>query len=166
MQTISRQLTACIVRSRLSIMINIGQLGWLAGVIDGEGTITISKQNRGNYYSYKPEIHITNINFLILRKAQFLFKKISGDHVKIFVTDNKRENKVYRVRVQSINGCKNILKALTPHLIGKKKQAEIVLKWLSRERVRKNSAIQADKIHNLNLIIHVKRLRDYTPNTT
>ena len=145
-------------------MVDIALIGWLAGVVDGEGTITITRQNRGTYYSYRPEVHITNTNFLILKKAQKLFEQISGDKVKIFITDSKRENTVYRIRIQSIDGCKNILTKLSPYLVGKKRQALLVIKWLSRERLRKNSAIQANKVHNLNLTVHVKRLRDYTPN--
>jgi len=129
---------------------NKEKYGWLAGIIDGEGTITITKQNRQTWFSYRPEIHITNTNQLILKQSCKLLKEITGKTVKIFITDKKRKNYVYRVRLQDIESCKKLLIFLGPFLVGKKKQGKLLLEFLQNKKT-KNGSIQAAKIHNLNL---------------
>jgi len=130
-------------------MNNIDKIGWLAGIVDGEGTITITRQNRFTWFSYRPEIHITNTNFQILKTAKQLFEKISGRKVRIFSTNLKRN--VYRIRLQDTQGCLKMLEVLMPHLIGKKNQAVVLLNFLSNKGNEKWCAMQAAKIHKLNL---------------
>ena len=121
---------------------------WLAGIIDGEGTITITRQWRTKSYSYRPEIHITNTSSLMLNEAVSIMEIAVGKKPKIFSTNNGNKREVYRVRFQDRNSCFNLIKLLLPHLIAKKAQAELLLIFLKGDG--SNSETQAASIRKMN----------------
>ncbi|MFY9457550.1 MAG: LAGLIDADG family homing endonuclease [Candidatus Spechtbacterales bacterium] len=123
--------------------------GWLAGVIDGEGTITITRQFRVKSYSYRPEIHITNTNRELLQEASRLIESATGKKTNLFATSNGSNRPVYRVRLQDRKSCLKLLKLLLPYLVGKKYQARVLLDFLSSNN-RDSVAIQAASIRNIN----------------
>ncbi len=50
-------------------------IGWLVGIIDGEGCFALSKKRMSNgTHSYAPTIQITNTNLAIMEKAQRIIK--------------------------------------------------------------------------------------------
>lgn len=108
---------------------------WLAGIIDGEGTITITRQRRYDYkshpYSYRPEIHVTNTSNSMLLEVSEIIKKVTGKKVWIYQTDNREKRPVYRARLQDRNSCLILAKTLLPHLISKKSQALLLIDFLT-----------------------------------
>ena|SRR3990167_8609842 len=124
---------------------------WLAGIVDGEGCIQIVRMWRRTDYSYRPEIHITNTNKLILNETSKLIEIITGKKTKMFPTKNGNPKIVYRVRLQDKNSCLALIKSLLPFLIGKRKQAIILLEYLkAKSSNRKIKAMQAARIRRIN----------------
>jgi len=122
--------------------------GWLAGIIDGEGTITITRQFRVLSYSYRPEIHVTNTNMEMLFEVVSIIEAIIGKKPKIFLSDSRNEKKVYRVRIQDRKSCLKLAKILSNILVAKKRQALLLIEFLQGESI--NSETQAARIRQIN----------------
>ena len=96
------------------------ELAYIAGIVDGEGTITISKQSkhRGAFY---PRISVANTSKVLL---DWLNERISG---AVYVMGR---NERWRTAWQLIWDKKKtipLIEALLPYLVIKKPQAEVVL---------------------------------------
>lgn len=110
------------------------ELGWLAGILDGEGTISINRlmSHRKNA-TLTSRISIGNTNFTIIRNLKRIFKKLK---IKLFIQKNQRVKgknwkSAYIIQISHIKGVKSLLDVITPYLIGKKLQAEIVLSFVN-----------------------------------
>lgn len=127
-------------------------IAWLAGIVDGEGTITITRQKREDYkkhpYSYRPEIHITNTSLLMLEEVLRIFRETISKETKIFSSSNRNPRTVYRVRIQDRKSCLELTKLLLPHLIAKKSQAKLLQDFLQSNG--SNSEAQAFRIREIN----------------
>lgn len=110
-----------------------GLKGWVAGFIDGEGTISIHKMIESKSLMgarHRASVEATNTNLTSLQKLVSLF---GGS---IWQKRQQGENNLdcYRWRVEGQTARKVILFAL-PYFIVKKKQAEITLKFCKTLRV-------------------------------
>lgn len=127
-------------------------IAWLAGIVDGEGTITITRQKREDYkkhpYSYRPEIHITNTSILMLEEVLRILRETISKETKIFSSSNRNPRTVYRVRIQDRKSCLALIKLLLPHLIAKKSQAKLLKDFLQSNG--SNSETQAFRIREMN----------------
>lgn len=118
------------------------ELSWLAGILDGEGSIGISRlmSHRKNP-TMTPRISLGNTNPKIIAEVRRIFKKIP---VTCFIekrqqTLGKNWKAAEVLQISHIQGAQDILKAVTPYLIGKKLQAEILLSFVdSRMRIYKS----------------------------
>lgn len=114
-------------------MIEACELAWQAGIMDGEGTITISKQVRKGRPSpaYRPMVTVTNTNPEIVDP----FVKTWGG-AKYKRPDKRKIKKWapswtwYCPRSKVIE----FLRAIRPFLRGKGKQADLLMKFLARCR--------------------------------
>lgn len=105
--------------------------GYLAGFIDGEGSLLINKREHINtykntrYLSYSIYIDIGNTNKEVLEWIRSLL----GITSKIYENKCKGNRKLaYRLRI-SYRQAKPLIEILFDNLIIKKKQAEVFLKW-------------------------------------
>ena len=103
-------------------------LNYFAGVVDGEGTIGISKCRKGfkqnrQGYCYRAFFHITNTYLPLL---QYLQKHFGG---RIAYLD---ERAMCYNHTFSANEIRNIFPELIPYLLVKRRQAEIVLEFLNK----------------------------------
>jgi hypothetical protein len=116
------------------------QVGYLAGIMDGEGTITFvyhkSKTNVNVLYS--PVVYISavaNSNPLIIEAVESLLKTLP---IRFKTYSPKREwnkkakKKPYAIHIMGMNSAKAFLNVICKHLKGKKVQAELVLEYLER----------------------------------
>jgi hypothetical protein len=107
---------------------------YLAGIIDGEGTITIvkTKQYRtGRALRYKLLLLVTNTDWGLI---EFLTQRFAGAYVD---SVNRAENRkvCYTWRVTKRDTVKWLLKGCLPYLRIKQRQAILLLNWIdSRER--------------------------------
>ena len=106
---------------------------YLAGIIDGEGTIRIARTNpkHSNWnIKYSGAISIGMID----KKVIQLFVKLFGAKMRIECVPNRKP--IYRWGTSGNNVVPEILKTILPYLIVKRKQAELVIKFC--ENCQKN----------------------------
>ena len=105
---------------------------WLACAIDGEGTIGVYRQKRKDgraQYKYNPIIHLYNTNFDFIAHA----KRLVGGCGYV-CTDKHPNNRGYKTLYTlrlSNRAVAVVIEQLTPHLIIKKQQAEVVKRFCS-----------------------------------
>ena len=111
-----------------------GLKGWVAGFIDGEGTISIHKMIEAKAAirgaRHRALVEVTNTNLASLQKLVSLF----GGSIWQKHRQDEHHLTCYRWRVEGQTARKVILFAL-PYFIVKKKQAEITLKFCKTLRV-------------------------------
>jgi len=106
---------------------------YIAGIIDGEGTIMIIKSNqvgakRGNYVREHPVVTIANTSYALLDYLNSF--EIGG-----YSTDKRKGGKgnhkqCFQWCLASILPVYSFLKAIHPYLIIKKDRAEHVMAWI------------------------------------
>jgi hypothetical protein len=110
------------------------ELGWFAGILDGEGSIGISRlmSHRKNM-TLTPRISIGNTNIKIIDYVRDILIRIP---TTFFV--EKRQTKIGKnwknanvIQISHIQGAKDVLDIITPFLVGKKQQAEILLSFVN-----------------------------------
>lgn len=97
-------------------------LGWLSGIIDGEGSLSLLKEKRPNQKAgcqYKPRLSIGNKDLGILKKAQDL---MGGAII------GPRKSDVYELQI-SANNMRKILPIIK--LIAKDKQRNLMIHALN-----------------------------------
>lgn len=106
------------------------QLAYLAGIIDGEGHISISRQKsphckRG--YVHRAVVSVSNTQLKLMNRLKSWF----GGHIKIHKPRKFMQNKsVYEWNVWAVNEQMRILQNVIPYLFLKRTQAEGVLHFL------------------------------------
>ncbi len=102
------------------------ELAYLAGLIDGEGTISIGycyrnhKSGRKRYH--KAIMSISNTDYRLIEWIKNLF----GGYVGVKKYEGKTYKTIYRWSIDGTN-IDNILKSVSPYLIIKREQAFLVL---------------------------------------
>jgi hypothetical protein len=123
---------------------------YLAGIIDGEGSLIISRSNRGNYMNYYGRIHVKNTDY---RLIQWLLDKFGGNVHEHIPADPTKHAKAYSWYFSGDAHDKEVLLlALMPYLIVKKDQAKILIDFF-RMTGEKNPPVREilyQKIHTLN----------------
>jgi len=149
------------------------ELGWLAGVIDGEGTIAFSSyplRSRGKIIQelrIKPQIIVTNTDKELVEKVADIFGR---SHVGVhFQTrtqhgrsfEGNKPTKYRPLHVVNISGFKRAKVALElvgHHLVSKKIKAEMVLRYIVQRELKRSGVrecpLDAD---DLRLILAIMR---------
>lgn len=125
------------------------EYGWLAGIIDGEGSISINKSiSHRTSIVYCARVQVPNTNQMIIDKVRSIFDRIGAEgHTE------KRQSQNIKWKVCSIitlNSAKDIdilLPKIIPYLIGKKSHAEVLYRFvhsrLQRRLERKQTIVFA-----------------------
>lgn len=134
------------------------EIGWLAGIIDGEGTLTfgksINKQSRFGY-NYYNGVAVINTNIEMIDRCVDIINRLCSDiESEARMTKLEMKNKIYNGNnfiKQSKNGYKDcyqmtlrnkewtirVLEVITPYLTEKRRRAKALLTIL-KERVQLN----------------------------
>ena len=109
------------------------ELGWLAGIIDGEGTITIQRRMRHKKYpEYEARICIVNTNTDIIYKCDELFHKMNITPYHQIPNDGAHNKlPLYEIRITRLAYIKILLDSIVIYLVGKKSQAQLVLQYVN-----------------------------------
>jgi hypothetical protein len=100
---------------------------YLAGIVDGEGCLIISRSNRGSYMNYYGRIHVKNTDY---RLIQWLLDNFGGNVHESIPTDPKRHAIAYSWYFSGDAHDKEVLLlALMPYLIVKKEQAKVLIEF-------------------------------------
>lgn len=129
---------------------------YLAGLVDGEGYISILPPYDLGRMHYKPTIKmaLTDKSGYIL----FEIKELLGGHIYKRIFHNKNFNNAYCWEVSTFTTTKKVLDYIRPYLILKKEQAEIVNEFLKT----KGRTLSADgTFTKINPQVLVKRQRLY-----
>ncbi len=101
---------------------------YLAGIIDGEGNIGLSKKNiKRETFSVGCEVCITNCNHDLMK---WLVRNFGGQYYMRKARDVQKHADSYIWRVTGRKNRETILLGILPYLIIKKNQAQIALEFL------------------------------------
>jgi hypothetical protein len=149
------------------------ELAWLAGIIDGEGTITLERSGKrrlSGVMGLAPKIIIANSDQVIIQRVVNLMQLIGANpHIKSQeagyarpMADGSRtvtrRKTMYWVVVSGLAKSKRVLVPILPHLIGKSAQARIILDFVE---IRGDSAKAKGKPYGeaeLNMLEQIRAL--------
>lgn len=111
----------------------VKDLSWLAGIIDGEGTITIRYKNRRNANPIlQPVFTVVNTNMKIMDEIERILRKLELP----FWISNSKQTKNWKARkIVEISGIKRLSKFLPiieKYLIGKQEECRLVREWCDK----------------------------------
>ena len=121
--------------------------GYLAGIIDGEGTVSIvraiNKSNKEVHTYYAPIIYITNTDPKLMSRVREIVK-VGHFHSEKQRNPNHKTKLVYSVA--SIRGVKMILEQIINVLTTKKRNAERVLEFIRIKETKTERVITPREI--------------------
>lgn len=129
------------------------EIGYLAGLIDGEGTIGLVCTKRNGENNYNPQVNITNTNLTLLDWCLATTGiGIISIH-NIYLSNSKRKDCYYwRLRNNEIL---EFLPIILPILIIKQRQAELVLEYFAKCQCEVSSRkILSSEVFYLRRFIH------------
>jgi hypothetical protein len=120
----------------------IEKLAWLAGAWDGEGTIGLTKyegkwfdkkrNQERREFKLKPYICLINTNVSFIAEA---VKVLDEEGIRLPVFEVKKEKDYfkqgYRIQTFNMTKIKEVLDLISPYLISKKPNAELLLRFVN-----------------------------------
>lgn len=113
------------------------EIAYMAGIIDGEGTLSITGREalskRGTpYWNYDLEVTVTNTSVKLMK---WLVAKFGGETMPRGKPLKKTHKQCYRWRLRDNAARIVFLRAVQPFLVIKRRQAELLLDYLSLPRI-------------------------------
>ncbi len=132
---------------------------YLAGFIDGEGTIGIryhrdKRLHKG--FTIDAQVYITNSNRAILEIIQ---KEIGGS-ISISTAEGKNKNSkpVYRLKFLNHKIILSVLTSIVPYIITKKEQTDLLIKFCNlREKRSYGNGYSQEELRIANRIINLNK---------
>ena len=114
------------------------KLAWLAGIFDGEGTITTTK----NHGTTRPLLQVTNTNQALLTEVQTLLADLIKRPVRACLQKRGKLSvkPCYYLYVTKQSEVKTVLTSLLPYLVGKREQAVLLLEYVTIRLARREAA--------------------------
>lgn len=133
-------------------------LAWLAGFLEGDGSIILAKQRMGkNRVIYTPSISLSNTDHTLIEQCSKILEDYKIGH---YFTSKKTRNGISRViLVKGFKRTKKLLPLIIPEMYGKKKlQAIYLLEWInSREATGNNNTYIERELELFEKIKSLKR---------
>ena len=119
------------------------ELSYLAGLWDGEGTITVSKgKMKNNNIQYSPRISLGNTEVSMINEIVKTLDKV-GIRGYIFTEEKEAPRKdMYKIVISKFDQAKKLLEIILPYLKVKKAQGELLLRFLKNRIEIKNGKRQ------------------------
>jgi hypothetical protein len=96
--------------------------GWIAGLVDGEGTLTIRRLKTKFGFGYHPRLMLGNTDHQLIEKIKLV---IGSGHVSSYKFDNKKHKDFWCFEL-STGPLEQLLSQISKLLIVKRMQAEIL----------------------------------------
>lgn len=101
-------------------------MSYIAGLIDGDGSISLIRESRATGFKYHPCIQLSNV---FEGMIDLLYQTFGGcKKIKSRQLHAKKTQYVWNVR--GLESCKNVLEKIIPYVVLKKKQCEKLLKFV------------------------------------
>lgn len=128
-------------------------LGWLVGILDGEGAFCLHVVKKGNGY-YAPAIYVGNTNLAIVDKVEKILKDLDVPyHVLSKILKSGKEFR--SIRIYGLKRTSNLLNKTIQYYECKKRQADIMLEYANIRFSKYPKQPLDEREHNL-----YKELRD------
>jgi len=119
------------------------ELGWISAIIDGEGWLIFNKQLLpSKNFRYVPVVGMNNTSLKIADNMENILKRWEiglWRGKRNFINPNHKSQ--YVINVRGFKRVKKLLDIITPYLIDKKEQAEIMVEYIQyRESLPLKSA--------------------------
>ena len=107
------------------------ELGWLAGIVDGEGHIGLYRATpTKTSKAIRPILQIVNTDIRIIEACRRIIVDIIGKPINVSVLEKKTHQKdVYRLAVGSQKDLLILLPTISRFLVGKREQADNVVSF-------------------------------------
>ena len=153
-------------------MLTPTEAAWLAGFLDADGCIRLSKGTKNsklNQHSLIPQLLAHNTCVVTLNRVLILFEKMGA----LSVTSLRKRYSAQHAKMANILslGMKRvepILREILPYLVTKRLEAELMLRFieLRKSRRHRNAPYTASEYRIYTAMKYLKKsrhLRDYTP---
>jgi hypothetical protein len=131
-------------------MIKETDKAWLAGIMDGEGCISLLR--RHTYYV--PSVKIANTNEKLIHRCKEILDMCGVVYSVTYFDRNERVNAKpsWTIVMESRPRVVAVLQLLEPYLISKNEQAKLVLDWCSKGKRQptETKELFIDNIRKLN----------------
>lgn len=113
-------------------------IGWIAGIIDGEASIYVKERDRYPYLQYS--FQLINTNMEMLEKFQRIVQTLCKHNSEFTICKKKYSTGIvgrkqcYALFVRKIEDLKIMLTAILPHLTEKKDKAKYLLDILNNHK--------------------------------
>ncbi|MBU3905379.1 MAG: hypothetical protein KJ906_04505 [Nanoarchaeota archaeon] len=127
--------------------INEADIGWLAGILDGEGTVALQVQGKEK----RPKlVSFYNTDKTVMEKVIKILKDLDISYKCFSRFMNKEAKKpIITIRVSRIKHMKKLLEILLPHLTCKKENAIKILKYKSKLKTTGLPSLSYKDIYNI-----------------
>lgn len=109
-------------------------LGWLAGIIDGEGYLGITLTNQKRWRSVKAEIQIVNTDPYLLDKVVEILRKIGvSPYIRTRTYKTSSWNTAWNITIGKLSAVEKVLVNVLPYLTGIKwARAKLMLEFVQQ----------------------------------
>jgi hypothetical protein len=149
------------LKKKCTIPTEVYKLAYLAGIIDGEGTIML-KRAAHNFEGVTPAISVANTDFKLL---DWLLTEVHGSKHSLH-DPNKYESRLsmkgvtfklgFTWKIGTLLDCRDLLNVLLPYLIIKYDKALIVLDYCNRAIVNHELKLQQFRNGQLEMTLNMK----------
>lgn len=158
-------------------MVKDTDLAWLAGIIDGEGSIMFFDKRKSKEITrgwIATAISVTNCDERMIKRISEIFFEL-GLKFHFVLQKNDRKNKKWhvalKIEVTGLNTCKKLLNAILPYLVNKDYLAKFLLKYIEWRQEKgfnhNRSPMTEEEIQRwFNLYEIVKKPKFISPETT
>lgn len=130
-------------------------LGWLIGIIDGEGCFTLSsvrKTPKGMATAYHPRIQITNTNIRIIEKAKGVLSTL-GLTCYIYTRFPKIGRPYYRLEIAGLKRVKKLMDEVGHLFECRSSQAELLRQYVEVRLSKRPCSPMTDDEHSIALAL-------------
>lgn len=120
--------------------VKLTDIGWLAGIMDGEGTITLSlgtDRPKGHMHLC---VAFSNTSVVVAEKVQRILCELEIDWKTYTACKVTGWKAIHQVKVMRIDDVKKLLIILEDHLTCKREQARLMLEFLHERKSGKRKA--------------------------